>query len=443
MQPIAPDYVAPENDIENIEDGIYTPESISFMEKSIDKATNKPCLTDAKFGPVVMLNLSIQGNDDLSVPLSTRINEIPYMVQAFTKKAGELLPPVPALDQLAAIENYLILAVQLCNEGTQRPNIVVKKGWGSVYRLTGSSIPQSDYHGYFTDISSKNELGLPSALASDRYPDQYQFDALFLIVADRYGEQCGWSGVSHFQKFIRYAATADTDEKGQLKADWIRIKKGKDKGKYTKNAINFSRFVGTTAPSLFPTEPGMEPRFVDPKNICPEWIMTVQMDRVLLHLSISINPKGYSVLDIAKISAADVSKLRFDVDASVPVPVVQVPPPSNGSGLVQETEPKIQVEHHLQVLCDLFNVILDGGDNEFSVPFLKPKELTSIQLSVVMSLLKGIKEKLSTSKLNELSLVDVGLIFEELPFEDLGQEKVEKIAEIYARLEINEEDIPF
>lgn len=437
MQPIAPDYVAPENDIENIEDGIYTPESVSFMEKSIDKATNKPCLTDAKFGPVVMLNLSIQGNEDMSVPLSCSLNEIPYMVQAFTGKAGELLPPVPALDQLAAIENYLILAVQLCNEGTQRPNIVVKKGWGSVYRLTGSSIPQSDYHGYLYNITSKNELGLPSALASDKYPDQYQFDALFLIVADRYGEQCGWSGVSHFQKFIRYAATADTDENGQLIADWIKIKKGKDKGKYTTNAIAFSHFVGTTAPSLFATEP----HFADLKNICPEWIMTAQMDRVLLHLPISINPKGYSVLDTTKVTAADVSKLRFDIDTSVSLHVVQVPPPSNGSGSVQETEPKIQVEPHLQVLCNLLNVLIDEGD-KFSVPFLKPKELTENQLNVVLSLLKGLKEKLSTNKLNGLSLADVGLVFENLPFEDLKQEKVEKIAEIYAKLEVDEE-IPF
>jgi len=431
MQPIAPDYVAPENDLEAIPDGVYTPESISFMENSIDKATNKPCLTDSAYGPVVMFDLSIVGNEDETIPLSARINEIPYMVQAFTKKASELLPPVPALDQLAAIENYLILAVQLCNEGTQRPSIVVKKGWGSVYRLTGSGIPQSDYHGYFTDITSKNSVGLPSALASERYPDQYQFDALFLIIADRYGEQCGWSGVSHFQKFIKYRATTITNEEGQLKADWIR---GKKTGEYTQTAKDFSIFVATTAPSLFATEP----RFSDPRNICPEWIMTAQTDRVLLHLSIAINPKGYSVLDTSKIAAADVSKLRFDVDTSVPLPVAQVPPSSNDSIDVQETESVVRVDHHLQVLCDLFNVLVDDGAY-FSVPFLKPGELTPNQLNIVMSLLAGLKEKLSTNKLNSLSLVDVGLVFEELPFEDLEQEKVTKIAEIYARLEVDEE----
>ena len=432
MQPIAPDYVAPETDLEAVPDGVYTPESISFMDKSIDKATNKPCLTDSDYGPVVMFDLSIVGNDDDTIPLSCRISEVPYMVQAFTKKASELLPPVPALDQLAAIENYLILAVQLCNEGTQRPNIVVKKGWGSVYRLTGSGIPQSDYHGYFTDITSKNSIGLPSALASERYPDQYQFDALFLIVADRYGEQCGWSGVSHFQKFIKYRATTITDEEGQLKADWIR---GKKTGKYTQTAKEFSLFVAATAPSLFATEP----RFADPRNICPEWIIAAQMDRVLLHLPILINPKGYSVLDTAKVTAADVSKLKFDIDTSVPSHVPQVPPSSNN--VVQEIESTVRVDHHLQVLCDLFNVLIDDGAY-FSVPFLKPGELTPNQLNVVMSLLAGLKEKLSTNKLNKLSLADVGLVFEELPFEDLKQEKVTKIAEIYARLEVDEE-IPF
>lgn len=453
MKPIAPEYEAPEADYETIPDGIYTPESISFMEKSLDSATQRPKLIDSTYGPIVMFDLSIVGNEEDTIPLSCRLNEVPYMVQAFTNNVATLLPPVPALDQVQAIETYLLLAAQLCNEGTLRPNIGVKKGWGSVYRLTDSRLPVGNYHGYFTDILPKNSVGLPAPEQSVRFPDSYQFSGLFLIVADQYGERCGWSGTQYFQRYMGYKATAVHNEKGELVADWVR---GKKTNEYTRTAKEFSTFVITTAPSLFPEEG--TPRFTDPRNICPEWLLAVHRDRVLLSLSIGVNDKGFSVLDITKVFQADPTKLRFDVAANAPPqPIPQSTPPSpqpqsqlpvkehTESPLVatRPVPPSVPpvADKHLQLFCQLLNVFIADDDTGFIVPFVK-SVFTDSQKQIIQLYVAPFKTQLSTPKLNKFTLGDVGIIFENLPFETLQNTPniLTKISEIYQQLELDEAD---
>lgn len=434
MQPIERDYQPPENDeLGNIEDGVYSPESVSFMKKCIDDVTKKPKLIDSKYGLVVMFNVMIVGNDEDTIPLSCRLAEIPFMVQAFTGKAAELLPAVPALDQVQAIETYLMLSSQIVNEGILKPTIRVKNGWGSVYRLSGSQIPVDNYHGYFTDIASKNNVDLPAPAASAKYPDEYQYDGLFLLVADQYGEQCGWSGVSHLQKFLKYKATTILQE-GKLVTDWVR---GPKTGKYTKTALDFSNFVRDTAPSLFAD--GV-PNFNDPANICPEWILAAQSDRVLLNFKISKNKKGYAVLDTTSVSVADSAKLRFDVDDSV-ISSISVPNAVVDTGQVTSV-------NHLQILCDLLNVFIpENVLPKFQIPFPQANVLNETMLTVLKKYLGPIGDHLSTRKLNNFTLADVRLVIDNLPFESLEQLEVEKIAVINERLlqviPLTEDEIPF
>jgi hypothetical protein len=442
MQPIAPDYKAPEpDDLPSVADGTYSIEAINFMEKSIDKATKKPILLDSSFGPTVYFDLSILGNDDETIPLSCRIHELPHIVQAFTGKAGELLPPVPALDQVGAIETYLMLAAQLANEGTLRPTMTVKKGWGSAYRFSGSQIPVGSYHGYFTDILTKNAMGLPAHNPSDRYPDQHQFDGLFLIVANQYGEQCGWSGVSVMQKFMQYKATTVTDENGQLKPDWVR---GPKTGEYTQTAKNFSIFVGTTAPSLFANG---TPQFADPANMCPEWLISVQQDRVLLNLSIKANKSGYPSIDIEAVMAADPSRLCFDI--ARPTSIIDSPPKTPSQPPVNAQIPQTPVpqnvptvsNNHLQVLCDLLNVFTSETE-QFRLPFpSKAAMYTEEQKDVILRYIAPLKEQLSTAVPNKMTLGDVGIIFENLPYEEWNDKPDLSFAvsQLYTQLEADEE----
>lgn len=452
MQPIPKDYVAPSYD-DQLDDGIYAPESIDFMEKSVDKATGKPCLTDAKFGLQIMFNMTIVGNDDDTIPLSCKLNEIPFMVQAFTGDTVKLLPAVPALDQVQAIENYLILAAQLCNEGTQRPNVTVKNGWGSVYRLTGSQLPEGNYHGYLTDITSKNSVGLPAPIASERYPDQFQYDALFLVVADQYGEQCGWSGVSHFQKYMKYKAEIARDNPS--KADWIRTKKPNKEGeyKYIGSAIEFSRFVGTTAPSLFPPPPAPPPVFADPTNILPEWIITAQRDRVLLSFAIGKNKAGYSTLNTKGILAADPTRLKFDVkerqtqqgnskESSV-ITTWETDIDKDSSMITTWETDSTETISYTSVLCNLLNVFVEDENNVFTLPLpVKKQDYGQGQLDLVKKYIAPHKKLLSTSNLNDFDLNDVRFVLDNLPFQDLSQEQLTKIAAINDTLEVDTE-VPF
>lgn len=460
MQPIPKDYVAPSYD-DQLDDGLYAPESIDFMETSIDKATGKPCLVDSKFGLKVMFNMTIVGNDDDTIPLSCRLNEIPFMVQAFTHDTAKLLPAVPALDQVQAIENYLMLAIQLCNEGIQRPNVTVKGGWGSVYRLIGNQLPEGNYHGYLTDITSKNSVGLPAPLPSDKYPDQLQYDSLFLIVADQYGEQCGWSGVSHFQRYMKYKATAYRDETGQLTADWIRVKKANKAGEfpYTGTAQEFSLFVGTTAPSLFPPPPAPPPNFNDPMNILPEWIIAAQRDRVLLSFAIGKNKAGFSVVSIKGVLVADPNRLKFDVKGSIDIPSVGQTQPTttrplrggsdNYSNRTREDtggEFVIKAEeavNHISLFHDLLNILVEENDDEFNLPLpVKKQDYGQGQLDLVKKYIAPHKFLLSTTNLNDFDLNDVRLVLDNLPFQDLSQDQLTKIAAINDTLEVDTE-VPF
>lgn len=431
FQPIPVDYQPPENDnnFNSVEDAQYSIEAIDFMEKSIDKATQKPRLVDSSFGPVVMLDLSVVSSE-ITIPLSCKLEEIPYLVQGFTGNAGSLLPKVPSLDQLPAIENYLIQAIQLCNKGTTRPTMGTKNGWGGVYRLSNAKVPKGIYHGYFTDILTKNNIGLPAHKPSDRFPDVSQFDGIFLIVADQYGKECGWSGARLMSKYIGYKSVAVEDDKGQLKPDWIR---GPKTGEYTASSKAFSNFVAITAPSLFT---GVN--FQDPHNICPEWLAAVQRDSVLISFQVDINKKGYNTLDIDSIVMADTRNVEVSAGTT---PRQEILPDTNNVA-VPTTE--IEDKKHVKVLVDLFNMLLPDDAKKFDGKAFPPKNLrTEEQKQIIASNLTPLKDQLSTGKLNQLTPYDVSIIFENLSFDSVSDDDTGKIAELYQVVEELLEQPPF
>ena len=400
-----------------IPDGVYNIISVIFKGKSINKATEKPTPVVSSWG-VHQVFYTLVTAEGKNIPLALDYRNIPYLVQAFTSDAANLLPPVPDLDNLQAVEEYLMQTRQLCDVSEKNPSVTLKggRGWAKIYNIQGAYLPQKTYILKLEDITPLNSIGKPEPKPSPKFPDTFQFGARFGVHYNQVCKRDGWSGVSLWVNFLPYQMEIVTSGEGELVTDWIRYKGGPEVGNLVPKSKGFKAFVKACAPTLFTKTFELE----QAGNILPELLMQAKEDDSFIRMRVEAPGNGFNRLDLETAELEPLSNFNFN-DAYNPPPVK-----------VPEIVKKVD---HLEVLKMFFNLV--EGDFVFpeNTSPIFPIKYNPVQLEVLKKYIGSVSDKVTTNKTSELTLEDVNIIMSFADFSTMTPTVREAVAKLSSELE--------